>query len=105
MRKTAELLLFGSDEEEQELAVSILEECVDLGDTDAMLMLAKCYAHGLGIEHNGDRAEALVSDAAKKGNGEARILMRLISEWEGKERVSLWSLQKCFLNELKYENS
>ena len=94
MKKIAELLLFGSDEEEQESAVLILEECVDLGDTDAMLMLAKCYAHGVGIEHNGDRAEALVSDAAEKGNQEARILMRFINDWKGKECISLGGVEK-----------
>ena len=43
----------------------------------------------MGMEHNAERAEALVSDAAKKGNHEARILLQLINDCKGKERVDL----------------
>ena len=40
-------------------AVALLEDCVTLGDTDAMLMLAKCCAFGYGMEHDAERAESL----------------------------------------------
>ena len=78
----------GVDKDEAK-AVSLLEDCVAHGDADAMVMLAKCCALGRGMEHNAKRAEALVSDAAKKGNNEARILLQLINDWKGKQRVDL----------------
>ena len=73
-------------------AVELLEDCVALGDADAMLMLAKCCAFGYGMEHDGERAESLISEAAIKRNEEARSLMRLIREWKGKHSVDLESL-------------
>ena len=78
----------GVDKDEAK-AVSLLEDCVARDDADAMLMLAKCFALGRGMEHDAERAEALVSDAAKKGNDEARILMKLINDWKGKESIGL----------------
>ena len=66
-------------------AVSFLEDCVAHGDTDAMVMLAKCCALGRGMEHNAERAETLVSEAAKKGNDEARFLFQEINRWKGKQ--------------------
>ena len=89
-KKMAKRLLIGDGVDKDEAkAVSILEDCVAHGDTDAMVMLAKCCALACGMEHNAERAEALVSDAAQKGNKEARILMRLINDWKGQERISL----------------
>ena len=73
-------------------AVSLLEDCVAHDDADAMVMLAKCCALGRGMEHNAERAEVLVSEAAKKGNDEARILTKLINDWKGKETIDLKSL-------------
>ena len=90
----------GVDKDEAK-AVSLLEDCVAHGDADAMVMLAKCCALGRGMEHNAERAEALVSEAAEKGNHEARILLQLINDWKGKQRVNLSGLRKCFLNEVK----
>ena len=77
-------------------AVSLLEDCVAHGDADAMMMLAKCCALGRGIEHNGERAEALMSDAAMKGNDEARILMKIINDWKGEESIDLEGLQQYY---------
>ena len=62
------------------------------GDADAMLMLAKCCALGRGMEHNAERAEVLLSEAAEKGSYEARALLELINDWKGKERIDLGSL-------------
>ena len=73
-------------------AVSLLEDCVAHGDADAMVMLAKCCALGCGMEHNAERAEALVSDAAEKGNYEAYILSRLVNEWKRKRCIGSDSL-------------
>ena len=87
------------------LAVSLLEDCIAFSDIKAMVMLAKCCALGCGMEHNVERAEALVSDAAEKGNDEARILLQLINDWKGKERINLKSMQECLLKELKNEKS
>ena len=90
----------GVDKDEAK-AVSLLEDCVTHGDADAMVMLVKCCALALGMEHDAERAEALVSEAAEKGNDEARIMLQLINEWKGEERIDLKGLQKCFLKELK----
>ena len=84
-------------------AVSLLEDCVAHGDADAMVLLAICCALGRGIEHSAERAEALVSEAAKKGNDEARVLLQLINDCKGKERIDSRRLQWCFLKELKNE--
>ena len=70
-------------------AVSLLEDCVAHGDADATVMLAKCCALGRGIGHNAERAEALVSEAAKGKNKEASSLNMLINEWREKERLYL----------------
>ena len=73
-------------------AVSLLEDCVAHGDVDAMLLLAKCCTLGRGMEHNAERAEALLSDAAEKENDEAHILLQLINDWKGKQEIKLGCL-------------
>ena len=73
-------------------AVALLEDCVALGDTDAMLILANCCALGYGIGQDVERAESLVSDAANKGNEEALCLMTLINDWKDKNGIDLASL-------------
>ena len=81
----------GVDKDEAK-AVSLLEDCVAHGDADAMMMLAKCCALARGMEHNAERAEALVSEAAEKGNHEARVLLQLINEWKGEKSIDLGCL-------------
>ena len=73
-------------------AVALLEDCVTLGDTESMLILAKCCALGREMEHDTKRAESLISEAANKGNDEAQCLMRLINDWKGKNGIDLTSL-------------
>ena len=93
IRELARRLLEGDGVDKDEAkAVSLLEGCVARCDSNAMVMLAKCCTLGCGIKRNAERAEALVSDAAEKGNDEARILLQLINDWKGKEFISLWSL-------------
>ena len=82
-------------------AVSFLEDCVAHGDADAMVMLAKCCALACSMVHDAERAEVLVSEAAEKGNDEARILLQLINDWKGKTHIDLKGLRKCFLRESK----
>ena len=101
-REMARRLMEGDGVDKDEAnAVSLLEDCVAHGDSDAMVILAKCCALGHGMEHNAERAEALVSDAAKKGNHEARILLRFTNCWKGKESIYIWGLGQCFLKEPK----
>ena len=73
-------------------AVALLEDCVALGDADAMVMLAKCCAYGRGIEHDAERAESLICEAANKGNDEAQGLKSLINKWKGQQRINLKGL-------------
>ena len=89
-RKMAKRLMEGDGVDKDEAkAVSLLEDCAAHGDADAMVMLAKCCAIGRGMEHNAERAEALVSEAAEKENHEGRILLQLINDWKGDERIDL----------------
>ena len=90
----------GVDKDEAK-AVSLLEDCVAHGDADSMVMLAKCCAFGRGMKYNAERAEALVSEAAEKGNHEARFLLQLINDWKGEECIDLESLRVCFLKKHK----
>ena len=85
----------------QPKAVALLEDSVALGDTDAMLILAKCCALGYGMEHDAERAESLVSDAANKGNKEALCLMTLINDWKDKNGIDLTSLLVFHGNEFQ----
>ena len=104
-REMAKRLLDGDAvDKDQAKAVPILEDCVALGDADAMVMLAECCALAHGVEYNAERAEELVSDAADKGNHEARILMQLINHWKGQQRFSM-SLRMCLLDEIEWEIS
>ena len=83
-------------EKDEAKAVSLLEDCVSHGDTDAMVMLAKCCALGRGMERNIERAEALLSDAAEKGNKEARSLMKLVALWKEDGCIYFCSLWLCW---------
>ena len=78
-------------------AASLLKECVIDGDDEAMLMLAKCYAFGIGVSQNGMQAEALVSESAKMGNKEALFLMELINDWKGKKTIILDGSLRSFV--------
>ena len=73
-------------------AVAFFEDCAALGDTEAMLMLAKCCALGHGMEQDAERAESLICEAANKGNHEAQCLMSLINKWKWEERIDLRGL-------------
>ena len=73
-------------------AVALLEDCVILGDADAMLLLAKCCALGDGVKYNVERAESLICDAANKGNHEAQCLMELINKWKEQKIINLMGL-------------
>ena len=93
-RELARRLLDGDGVDKDEAkAVWLLEDCVAHGDTDAMTMLAKCCALGRGMKHNAKRAEALVSEAAEKGNHEAQSLIIFITQFRGKESIILKGLQ------------
>ena len=80
------------NDEDEAFVTSLFEQKMAHDDTDTMVMLAKCCALGRCMEHNAERAEALVSEAAEKGNDEARILSQLINDWKGKERIDLIGL-------------
>ena len=82
-------------------AVSLLQDCVRSDIPDAMVMLAKCYALGRGVECNKKQAEKLLSGAAKHGDEEAALLVKLFKEWRKKNELSLWSL---YQNETKKPN-
>lgn len=68
-------------------AFLLFEDRASHGDTEAMLMLAKCYAFGRGIEQDVKRAEALVTESAKKGNDEAQKLVKFLHEYKGNETI------------------
>lgn len=90
-RKLAKGLLEGT-KKDQEKAVSLLEECVASGDSDAMLMLAKCCALGRGMEHDRERGAKLISQSAEKGNKEAQLLTKAIDEQKHSKQLSICGL-------------
>lgn len=93
MTEFARRHLEGDGMERDEMkAVEVLEDCAHSEIPDAMLMLAKCCALGRGIARDTRRARKLISDAAKRGNEEAGLLMRLFNELRQQHRVDLWSL-------------
>ena len=73
-------------------AVALLEDCVALGDADAMVVLANCCALGRGMDQDVKRTKSLILKAAKKGNEEALCLTKLIKKWKGKESINLSGL-------------
>lgn len=92
-RELAKRLIGGDGVEKDEAkAVSLLQECVALGDTDAMIMLAECYAYGRGTEQDNERAESLISQSANGKNSDAKAMMRLIKKWKGDIDVDLTRL-------------
>lgn len=92
-RELAMRLMEGKEIDKNEAkAIGLLEECVAAGDTDAMLMLARCCTLGHGTECDTERAETLLSEAAKKGNQEARSLIELIDDCKGQQHMDLDSL-------------
>ena len=96
-RELARRLMEGDGVEKDEaMAVSLLEDCVILDDPFAMMMLAKCYASGFKVKQDAERADALVSEAAEKGNRELRKLIQLIKDWKWKNSIYLGSLRKFF---------
>ena len=89
-KKMAKRLLNGDGVDKDEAkAVLILEDCVAHGDAVAMLMLAQCCAHGRGMEHNVERAEALLFKAADKGNCDAQVMSQKISSWKKQKRIQV----------------
>ena len=70
-------------------AVSLLEDCASLGDADAMLILAQCYALGPEREQNLKRIETLLAESSKNGNKEARSLVEFMTNLEGQKIVDL----------------
>ena len=89
-RELARRLLGGNGfPQNHQKGVALLEDCVALGDAEAMLMLAECCALGYGMEHDAERAESLISEAANKGNDEAMCLMKLINDWKENDSVNL----------------
>ena len=89
MKELAKRLLEEKVEENEEKAVTLLENCAVLEDADAMLMLAKCCALGRGIERNAERARVLISESAEKGNSEAEHLVKLMRECKGRTGLDL----------------
>ena len=99
-KKMARLLLERGADKKMAKAVSLLEDCVICGDDDALLMLAKCCAFGLGMERNVERAKTLITEAAKKGNQEGQSLMELLEECKDKDKIDLDGLpshDSCFI--------
>ena len=73
------------EDKDDEKVTSFLEERASLGDTDAMVTVAKRCARGRGTEQNAERAKMLFSEAAMKGNERAKYFMGLIDKYDGKQ--------------------
>lgn len=97
--KLAKNLLKGKGVDKNEVeAVSILEDCVALGNTEAMLMLAECCYVGRGIKRDMERAQALISESAKNGNETALSVLKLIDTFQSGGDIIQWSLECTDIN-------
>ena len=76
-------------------ALTLLNECVAGGDSDAMLILAKCCAYGRGMERDAGQAQRLIAEAAKQMNNKAQDFHWLISNYGQQECIDLAGLWKC----------
>ena len=81
-------------------AVALLEDCVALGDAESMLVLAKYCSFGRGMDQDVERAESLISEAAKKRNKEALCLRKLINDWKGQQSINLSGLSSSHRKKL-----
>lgn len=95
-KEMAKRLLEGKGVEKNEArALTLLNECVAGGDSDAMLILAKCCAYGRGMERDAGQAQRLIAEAAKQMNNKAQDFHRLISNYGQQECIDLAGLWKC----------
>ena len=78
--------------EDEKQAIALLEDCVNLGDSQAMVMLAECHTFGRGIKQDVERAKSLIFEAAKKGNKEALSLIGLINDCKEQKRINIGRL-------------
>ena len=102
-RELARRLMKGKEIEKNEAkAISLLNECVANGDTNASLMLALWCALGRGMEQNVDRAEAIISDCAKRGNESAMYLIGHINRWKKSKAVALDGVSWYFIRTQKH---
>lgn len=77
---------------EESETVKLLKERIAQGDSEAMLLLAECYALGRDAEQNRVKAEELISCSAKKGNKEAQSLVRLLKKWRKETTMDMTRL-------------
>lgn len=97
-KELARRLLDGEGAEKNgERALRLLEECIALGDAEAMMTLAKCCGLGYGMIQNVKRTRELISQSAKKRNLESQLLMRLIKKSQGEEKTNSNRLQKTVI--------
>ncbi len=59
---------------EVEKAMPLINKAVEAEDPEAIYLLARCYAEGLGVEKDPEQATQLYEDAAEKGSVPATIL-------------------------------
>lgn len=78
----------GEDQNEG-VSLSLLENRVVHGDTDAMLLLAERYTYEDAKNYNPKYAEALIMKAAEMGNKKAKALKRFITKYKEQERVNI----------------
>ena len=79
-------------DENEAKAVLLLKDCVAHGDTDAMVVLAKCCSLERGIEQNMEYAGELFLQSERKGNKEAICFIFLRNYWSGQNHVEWFSL-------------
>lgn len=59
---------------EYRAALQWFQKAADKGNADAAMELAHCYANGLGVRRDVEKAKAMYEQAAKSGNAEAMFL-------------------------------
>ena len=80
------------DQIEEGERVKLLKDRVAQGDTEAMVLLAECHALGRETKQDRTQAEALISSSAKKGNSDAKSLVRLLKKWKKETTMDMTRL-------------
>ena len=71
-------------ERDSDAAVALLEEKVEDGDAEAMLMLGVCCEFGMGTEQDVERAEQLYKRGEEQGNATAKLLTDKLKNKNGR---------------------
>jgi len=79
MRELGKLKITLGGSEEAKLAKDMFQKAAEAGDSEAMVLLAKNYAFGIGTEPSFASAKSWLERAAKRDNKEAKEMLAVMA--------------------------